>query len=79
MRPARISDEAIVGPPTSMSNPGSALSRATSATASSRTRRLFHSTRSSVRENTIFGVSLQMPANRRMTGVAAGSASAVGQ
>lgn len=50
-----------------------------SASASARTRRLFQSTRSSVFDTTIFGLSLQIRAKSRIAGVAAASLSAVGQ
>ena len=69
----------MVGPPTPMSKPGWALSRVTSSIASSRTRRLFQATSVSVREKTILGLGVQMRPNSTSTGVADGSASAVGQ
>ena len=72
-RPAAMSDPASVGPPTSMSKSARALSRATSATASSRTRRAPCATDSRVRENTTFGIACQIFANSSVAGVASGS------
>lgn len=74
-----MSAAAVVGPPMSMSKPGRARRAATSSTNPSRTTRLFQATLSSERDATILGVSRQMRAKSRVTGVAAGSSSAVGQ
>ena len=76
--PARSSEPASVGPPTSMARLW-ALSRATSPIASPRTSRLLCSTASSELENTTLGVARQIRANSTSTGVAPGSSPAVGQ
>jgi len=64
---------ASAAPPTAMSLPSCALSRAISSAGSSRASRALPWTASSVVENTTFGVAVQMRANSRATSGASGS------
>ena len=71
--PARAPTQAS-GPPTSIWTADCALRRTASSTTSFRTSRLCQSTRSSVRENTILGSAVQIPAN---SSIAPGAAEAL--